>query len=179
MQPGTIVVDDRGYNDYELFGRWSEEQVYFVTRLKDNARYRVVKNLPLSEKPGSPILKDQRIRFTGVNAGHRCPQEMRLVTFYDQEQQRTFEFLINHFGLAARTIAAIYKDRWAVELFQGPETESEDQDLRRYLSQRRQDPGLDGADRHAAAALPAAEVKVGLVALQPRGAIAHEPVHAP
>lgn len=117
LQPGTIVVDDRGYNDYELFGRWSEEQVYFVTRLKDNARYRVVKNLPLSEKPGSPILKDQRIRFTGVNAGHRCPHEMRLVTFYDQEQQRSFEFLTNHFGLAARTIAAIYKDRWAVELF--------------------------------------------------------------
>src|ERR1017187_9714903 len=62
---------------------------------------------------------------------------------------------------------------------QGSETESEDQDLRRYLSQRRQDPGLDGADRHVVAALPAAEVKVGLVALQPRGAIAHEPVHAP
>ncbi len=117
LQPGTIVVDDRGYNDYELFGCWSEQQVYFVTRLKDNALYRVVKNLPRSEKSESPVRKDQIIRFTGVNAPQRCAYEMRLVTFYDHEQQRTFQFLTNHFTLAATTIAAIYKDRWAVELF--------------------------------------------------------------
>jgi len=47
FQPGTIVVDDRGYNDYELFGNWTDQGVYFVTRLKDNAVYRVVKNLPI------------------------------------------------------------------------------------------------------------------------------------
>lgn len=103
LQPDRIVVDDRGYNDYELFARWTEQQVYFVTRLKDNARYRVVKNLPLSEKPDSPIREDQVIRFTGVNAQHRCPHELRLVTFYDNEKQRTFEFLTNHFRLAANT----------------------------------------------------------------------------
>jgi hypothetical protein len=76
-------------NDYELFGRWSADGVYFVTRLKDNARYWVVKNLPLSEKPDSPVRKDQIIRFTGINAQERCPHELRLVTFYDQERQRT------------------------------------------------------------------------------------------
>ena len=117
LQPGTIVVDDRGYNDYELFGRWSTEGVYFVTRLKDNACYRVVKNLPLSGEADHAVVKDQIIRFTGVGARDKCPAELRLVTFYAAEQQRTFQFLTNHFGLAAATIAANYKDRWAVELF--------------------------------------------------------------
>lgn len=117
LQPGTIVVDDRGYNDYELFGRWTEEGVYFVTRLKDNAVYRAVKNLPVPQTKNGGVLKDQLIRFTGLGAKEKCAHELRLVTFYDAEQDRSFEFLTNNFKLAASTIAAIYKDRWAVELF--------------------------------------------------------------
>ncbi len=113
----TIVVDDRGYNDYELFGRWTDEGVYFVTRLKDNAVYRVVKNLAVPDVKKSSILKDQVIRFTGQGAKSKCPHEMRLVTFYDAEQDRTFQFLTNNFKLAASTIAEIYKARWAIELF--------------------------------------------------------------
>jgi IS4 transposase len=45
------------------------------------------------------------------------PDEVRLVTFYDAEQDRKFQFLTNNFKLAAATIAEIYKARWAVELF--------------------------------------------------------------
>lgn len=117
LQPGTILVDDRGYNDYELFGRWTDQGVYFVTRLKDNAVYRVIKKLPLPCRADSAVRKDQVIRFTGPQAKNRCPHPLRLVTFYDAEQQREFQFLTNNFKLAATTIAAIYKDRWAVELF--------------------------------------------------------------
>jgi hypothetical protein len=117
FEPETIVVDDRGYNDYELFGRWTATGVYFVTRLKDNAVYRVVKNLPVPEKKSGLVVKDQIIRFTGQSAKNRCPHELRLVTYYDGDQKRTFEFITNNFKLAATTIAAIYKDRWAVELF--------------------------------------------------------------
>jgi len=94
FMPGTIVVDDRGYNDYELFGRWTDEGVYFVTRLKDNAVYRVVKNLPVPENKNGSVIKDQVIRFTGQGAQDKCPHELRLVTFYDDEQQRTFEFSV-------------------------------------------------------------------------------------
>jgi hypothetical protein len=117
LQPGTIVVDDRGYNDYELFGRWTEEGVYFVTRLKDNAVYRAVKNLPVPQTRSGGVIKDQLIRFTGLGAKAKCAHELRLVRFHDAEQDRSFEFLTNNFKLASSTIAAIYKDRWAVELF--------------------------------------------------------------
>jgi len=37
LNPGSVVVMDRGYNDYALFGKWTSEEIYFVTRLKDNA----------------------------------------------------------------------------------------------------------------------------------------------
>lgn len=117
FQPETIVVDDRGYNDYGLFACWTDDGVYFVTRLKDNAVYRVVKSLPIAESKKGSVLKDQIIRFTGPVAETKCPHEMRLVTFYDAEKERTFQFLTNHFKLAAATIAEIYKARWAVELF--------------------------------------------------------------
>ncbi len=117
LQPGTIVVDDRGYNDYGLFGSWTDGGVYFVTRMKDNAVYRVVKNLPVPDRNSGSVVKDQIIRFTGQNTKLRCPHDLRLVSFYDAQHARTFEFLTNNFALAASTIAAIYKDRWAVELF--------------------------------------------------------------
>ena len=89
----------------------------FVTRLKDNAVYRVVKNLPVPDSQSGRVIKDQVIRFSGQGARGKCPHELRRVTFHDDEQQRTFKFLTNHFKLAAATIAAIYKDRWAIELF--------------------------------------------------------------
>lgn len=61
---GTIVVDDRGFNDYRLFGQWTDGEVFFVTRMKDNAQFEVVEERPPPQNPG--ILKDQIIRLTGV-----------------------------------------------------------------------------------------------------------------
>ncbi len=55
------------------FGRWTDEGVYFVTRLKDNAVYRVVKNLPVPGASNSTVRKDQLIRFRGPRAKKRCP----------------------------------------------------------------------------------------------------------
>jgi hypothetical protein len=68
----TIVVGDRGYNDYELFGRWTNDGVYFVTRLKDNAVYKAVKNLPAPETEKGSVQKDQIIRFAGQGAKSKC-----------------------------------------------------------------------------------------------------------
>ena len=113
---GTVSVDDRGCNDYELFGCWTDDGVYFVTRLKGNAAYRVVKNLTAPTKADSAVRMDQIIRFTGSQAKNRCPNELHLVTFYDAEQQRKFQLLTNNFRLAATAIALSYKDRWIVEL---------------------------------------------------------------
>jgi hypothetical protein len=71
FEPGTVVVDDRGYNDYGLFAKWTEEQVYFVTRMKDNALYTVVEERPVPHNRG--VLKDQIVVLSGSGAWEKCP----------------------------------------------------------------------------------------------------------
>ncbi len=113
--PGTIVVDDRGYNDYRLFAGWTGSGVYFVTRMKDNALFDVVEE---REPPQNRnIVKDQIIRLSGTGAQKKCPHLLRRVEAIREDTGETLVFITNHLGLGASTIAAIYKDRWQIELF--------------------------------------------------------------
>lgn len=113
--PGTVVVDDRGYNDFGLFGRWQDEGVYFVTRMKDNTRYEVVGENAFPEK--SAVVSDQTIRLTGEGAKEKCPHLLRRIEVVREDTGTTLVFLTNHLKLAATTVAAVYKERWQIELF--------------------------------------------------------------
>jgi len=113
--PGTIVAYDRGYNDYELFGQWTAQGVFFVTRMKDNALYDVVGEKKLPEHRN--ILKDELIELRGIKAIEKCPHPLRRIEAYDQETGEVFVFLTNNLELGATTIVAIYKDRWQIEIF--------------------------------------------------------------
>ena len=115
FDPGTILVMDRGYVDYAWFGHLTAGEVFFVTRLKDNALYDVVERRPPPER--SQVRRDEVICLTGVDAATKCPHRLRRVEVYDPEQEITLVFLTNHLALGATTIAAIYKDRWQIELF--------------------------------------------------------------
>lgn len=113
--PNTIVVDDRGYNDYRLFAKWTEADVYFVTRMKDNTLFEVVEEHTVPQNRN--ILKDQTIRLTGAGAQEKCPHLLRRVEAIREDTGGILVFVTNHHGLGASTIAAIYKDRWQIELF--------------------------------------------------------------
>ena len=113
--PGTMVVDDRAYNDYHLFARWTEAGVFFVTRMKDNAQFEVIAEREPPQHRG--ILRDQTIALSGAGAQHKCAHRLRRIEAVREDNGETLVFLTNHHGLGASTIAAIYKDRWAVELF--------------------------------------------------------------
>jgi hypothetical protein len=115
LSSGSIVAMDRGYNDYSLFAYWTENQIYFVTRLKDNADYSVVQELPVPSNRN--ILSDQLIQFNGHNARKKCPHTLRKVVVWDKEQNRQIVLLTNHLDFGPTTISAIYKDRWQIELF--------------------------------------------------------------
>ena len=115
FEPGTVVVDDRGYNDYRLFAKWTEEQVYFVTRMKDNALYTVVEERAVPQNHS--VLKDQIVFLSGSTAWGKCPYPLRRVEVWHEEKQQTLVFLTNQFDFGASTIAAIYKERWQIELF--------------------------------------------------------------
>ena len=112
---GTIVVDDRGYNDYRLFAKWTDAGVYFVTRMKDNTLFEVVEEHTVPQNRN--IIKDQTIRLTGIGAQEKCPHLLRRVEVIREDTGGTLVFITNHHGLGASTIAAIYKDRWQIELF--------------------------------------------------------------
>ena len=115
FDPGTIVVMDRGYVDYAWFGRLTTAGVFFVTRLKDNAVYRVVERRRVPER--SAVLRDEVIALTGGAAAAAGPPPLRRVEVDDPDKDGTLVFLTNHLALGATTIAAIYKDRWQIELF--------------------------------------------------------------
>jgi len=115
LNPGSIVAMDRGYNDYALFGTWTDQKIYFVTRLKDNAAYEVLEEGTLPAARG--IRADQLIRFTGEKAQRDCPSLLRRVAVWDTINEREIVLLTNLMEFGSTTIAAIYKDRWEIELF--------------------------------------------------------------
>jgi len=115
FEAGTIVVDDRGYTDYKLYAKWTEEGVFFVSRMRDNAVFEVVEEREVPERGN--ILKDQVIRFSGKLSRDKCPHLLRRVEALREDTGEVLVFVSNHHGLAPSTIAAIFKDRWQIELF--------------------------------------------------------------
>jgi len=111
----SVVVVDRGYVDYLLYGRWTEHKVWFVTRERRYAAYKVLKRREV--KPNTGVICDEIVILTDKRSYKRCPHPLRRIEFYDAETDKTFIFLTNHMKFAASTIARIYKERWQVELF--------------------------------------------------------------
>jgi len=111
----SIVVCDRGYNDYAWYKQLTDKDIFFVTRLKKNANYRTVKRFNVTRK--KHICSDQLIEFTGIQAHKKCPIQLRRVGYRDPETKKHYVYLTNNYSLSARTIADIYKKRWEVELF--------------------------------------------------------------
>jgi IS4 transposase len=101
------------YTDYSWFADLSQQGVYFVTRMKDNAAYIVLEERELPHRKG--LLRDQVIGFyRQARDGEEC--YFRRIEFYDEEQDRVLVFLTNHLTLAAATVAEVYKQRWKIEL---------------------------------------------------------------
>jgi IS4 transposase len=167
---------DRGYNDYALFGKWSTEEIYFVTRLKDNAAYEVTEERAVPENRS--IRSDQLIQLTGEKAQKDCPCPLRRVAVWDAVNQREIVLLTNLLAFGATTIAAIYKDRWEIELFfkalkQNLKVKSfvgtSENALRIQI--------LDSLDRRPAAQMAAPSFQSQVVAVQSGFHAAFEPVH--
>jgi IS4 transposase len=112
---GTIVVFDRGYTDYAWFSSLDADGVYFVTRMKENADYGVLERRPVPER--SPVQRDEIVFLYKLARSGERDLFLRRIEVWDQTQGRTLVFLTNHRSLAASTIAAIYRQRWQIELF--------------------------------------------------------------
>ena len=113
--PGTILAIDRGYIDYAWFRELTQEEVYFVTRMKGNSVYEVKDELKVPQN--SNVVRDQIIYFPRLRRAGEEPVLFRRVEIWDADKQEAIMFLSNLLKFGATTIAAIYKGRWQVELF--------------------------------------------------------------
>ena len=109
---GTMLVFDRGYADYSWWLQLTRQGVHFVTRLKDNAEYSIIE--PRAAPAG--IVRDEVI-VLAKQAALGAEAHLRRIEIWLEDKQDTIVFLTNNMKLAASTIAAIYKERWQIELF--------------------------------------------------------------
>ncbi|WP_424947912.1 IS4 family transposase [Candidatus Spongiihabitans sp.] len=112
---GSLVVIDRGYNDYGGYKQLNDKGIFFVTRIKKNAAYRVVGRAAVLKSKG--LTCDQRIVFTGAKASGQCPIPLCRIGYRDAKTGKHYVFLTNNLKLAAKTVADLYRARWQVELF--------------------------------------------------------------
>jgi IS4 transposase len=112
--PGTILLFDRGYMNFRWYWALTQAGVFFVTRLRVNARYEVVERRAVPRARG--ILRDEVIRFHGKMTRYKYRGLLRRVVYQTPEGER-LEFLTNHLTWGATTIARLYKERWQIELF--------------------------------------------------------------
>lgn len=111
LEKGSFVVFDKAYNDYLQYLQWTENGIYFVTRQKDNAVYKGIKEFDLSDTTSDAVLKDERISVQKKET----TLELRRIAYWDSEKEKVFEFITNHFELDPDKIASIYKHRWQIE----------------------------------------------------------------
>ena len=113
FEAGTMLVFDRGYQDFHWWLELTRSKVLFVTRLKDNADYGVVEERPVPED--SEVIRDEVILLaktqeTGPEA------QLRRIEVWVEEKGESMVFVTNHLQLAAETVARVYRDRWQIEL---------------------------------------------------------------
>jgi len=112
----SVIVMDRGYNDFKKFHEWNSQKVKWVARPRVNTIISVVGKRQVSqEEQKAGVLSDESILMGFKN---NCIQQVkcRLVTYYDAEHQQTFKFISNNYRWKPSKVAAIYKRRWQIEL---------------------------------------------------------------
>lgn len=115
----TVIVEDRGYFDFELMKNRISADNIFVTRIKSNTVFSQIEELDLPEGEDEHIVKDEIILLSSAKAKEKGmdTHKLRLVHVYKEDEQKIIEIVTNNLNWKAATIADLYKRRWAIELF--------------------------------------------------------------
>jgi Domain of unknown function (DUF4372)/Transposase DDE domain len=114
-EPGCFIVMDRGYIDFPRLYRLHQALAYFVIRAKKKIRFRRRLSHPIDRATG--VCSDQTIALTGEHTTENFPALLRRVSFYAADIDQRFIFLTNNFQIPSPVVAAIYHQRWQIELF--------------------------------------------------------------
>jgi hypothetical protein len=113
--PDSIITFDRAYLDFNLFHTYQTQGIFFVTRDKKNSRFQFLGQHSIPTQKG--VQFDHIVQVSDPNQLEKYPGKLRLVGFWDEKTNNTYQFLTNNFILDAADIAKIYKARWDIELF--------------------------------------------------------------
>jgi hypothetical protein len=114
-ETGSFYIVDKGYIDFKRLYRLHLKGSFFVTRAKDNMRFKRMYSRAVDKTTG--VLYDQIGRLETYYSRKDYPEKLRRIKYYDQNRDRTFIFITNNMDLKAEEIAMLYKKRWEVELF--------------------------------------------------------------
>jgi len=115
LPSGSIITFDKGYVDYARYEQFSNQSIWYVTRLKSNALYKARKEFDIPDEADSGVLKDEEIVLY-YGKDKKEEHHSRRIAYWDSENSRLFEFITNNFELTAEKVALIYKKRWQIEL---------------------------------------------------------------
>lgn len=115
----TIIIEDKGYWDFDVIKARIKAKNTFVTRIKDNTVYESIEELELPEGEEDHILKDELIHLTGTKAKQVGleSETLRRVVVYHEEKNTVLEIITNNLDWKAATIAELYRRRWDIETF--------------------------------------------------------------
>jgi len=115
IEANSFYIMDRGYVDFSRLYKMHQAGAFFVTRAKKNIDIRRIYSTATDRSTG--IISDQVIAVNGVYSSKDYPEYLRKVRFKDPETEKILVFITNNTVLPPLTIAALYKNRWQVELF--------------------------------------------------------------
>lgn len=115
LPPGSYLVMDRAYVDFQRLYRLHQLGIYFFIRAKDNLAYS--RRCSRSVDKSTGLRSDQSIFLTGPKSAQLYPDLLRRVHYYAAEKDLRFRYLTNNFLLSPLSVAAIYLHRWTIELF--------------------------------------------------------------
>ena len=116
LSAGSILVFDRGYNDYAQFQRFSDQGVTWVTRKRRGTVYRITEKLPINQSQRAKGVQKDKLVILGHRQYEHPLATARLINFTDPQSGERFQFLTNNTKLSPGTIAGLYQKRWQIEI---------------------------------------------------------------